>query len=79
LKVQSARNGSGLFYNNAIESLHSAIKAKTNGKQSIINLITTIESIIARQRQEEVRAIHQNGDIRLAKEYQSFKVGFSYT
>jgi len=64
----------GLFYNNAIESLHSSIKAKTNGKQSIINLIATIESIIARQRQEEVRAIHQNGDFRLAKEYLNYKI-----
>lgn len=76
--IESAREGSGLdglFYNNAIESLHSILKMETgNKKLGIIELISKVKVIIQRQRTEEVRAVYQSGKYRLANDYNQFQV-----
>ena len=78
--IETARAGSGikgLFYNNAIESLHSKLKetivTKTNSITDVVNLI---QDLLIKQRTEEVRAIYQTGKYRLAEEYKMFEVGF---
>ncbi|XP_057298383.1 uncharacterized protein LOC130629260 [Hydractinia symbiolongicarpus] len=76
--IESAREGSGLdglFYNNAIESLHSILKMETgNKKLGIIELISKVKVIIQRQRTEEVRAVYQSGKYILANDYNQFQV-----
>lgn len=75
--IETAREGSGingLFYNNAIESLHSKLKATVNGKQNLIDLVDLIQGFLGKQRTEEVRAICKTGEYRLSEEYQCFEV-----
>jgi len=75
--IESARESSGiedLFYNNAIESLHSSLKSKISEKKKVIELIPFIESLIKRQRLEEERAITKSGDWRLSQEYKCFEM-----
>ena len=75
--ITSAREGSGvdgLFYNNAIESLHAVIKKTKPGKMTVVNLVELIKETIEKQRTEEVRAICKGGEYRLSKEYRCFEV-----
>ena len=79
--IQSAREGSkieGLFYNNAIESLHSVLKSGNSGKQPIIKVVEMVENLIKNQRMEEVRAICQSGEYRLSEEFQAFSVSYIF-
>ena len=76
--IQSARDGTsidGLFYNNAIESLHSILKGEIGDeKLNVLGVIQRIKIIIQRKRREEIRAIYQTGLYRLSPEYKHFQV-----
>jgi len=75
--IQSDRNESGvadLFYNNAIESLHSTLKKKITKKLKLVEAVAMIEELVSNQKTEEVRAIYQTGEYRLSEEYKHFEV-----
>ena len=76
--IQSARDGTsidGLFYNNAIESLHSILKGEIGDeKLNVLGVIQRIKIIIHNKRREEIRAIYQTGLYRLSPEYKYFQV-----
>ena len=76
--IQSARDGTsrdGLFYNNAIESLHSILKGEiVDEKLDVLGVIQRIKIITQRKRREEVPAIYQTGLYRLSPQYKHFQV-----
>lgn len=75
--ITLTREGSGvdgLFYNNAIKSLHATIKKTKPGKMTVVNLAELIKDTIEKQLTEEVRAICKGGEYRLSKEYRCFEV-----
>ena len=76
--ICSAREEAGfidLFYNNAIESLHSVLKVETSGRKlPLVDLITALKRVIHMQETEEVRALYQSGKYRLSKGYRQFQV-----
>ena len=76
--VQSAREGtdvSGLFYQNDIESQHFVEKKKQSfSKLSVVDVIVSLEEMVNRQDQEEVRALYGAGSYEISKEYRRFLV-----
>ena len=70
--VQSAREGTdvcGLFYQNDIESQHFVVK-----KLAVVDVIVSLEQMVNRQDQEEVRALYGGGSYEISKEYTRFLV-----
>ena len=71
--VHSAREGtdvSGLFYQNDIESQHFVEKKKQSfSKLSVVDVIVSLEEMVNRQDQEEVRALYGAGSYEISKEY----------
>ena len=63
--IESAREGSGitgLFYNNALESLHAIIKKEIEGKKkSLTDIITVIKNVIYYQEKEQIRVVYRSG------------------
>ena len=76
--IQSARDSTsrnGLFYNNAIESLHPILKGEIGDeKLNVLGVIQRIKIITQRKRREEVPAIYQIGLDKLSPEYKHFQV-----
>ena len=76
--IQSAKDGTsidGLFYNNAIESLHFILRGEIGAeKLNVLGVIQRIKIIIQRKRREEIGAIYQIGLYRLSPESKHFQV-----
>ena len=76
--IQSAKDGTsidGLFYNNAIESLHSILRGEIGDEiLNVLGVIQRVKIIIQRKCREEIGAIYQTGLYRLSPEYKHFQV-----
>ncbi|CAF3980247.1 unnamed protein product [Rotaria sp. Silwood1] len=64
---------SRLFYNNDIESMNHAFKIQTNWElRSLSEVIDILGNLIATQKNESIRALHDSGDLEILPPYSRF-------
>jgi len=76
--IESARGNTtvqGLFYNNTIESMHFREKKEQCFKKgNVKDVISTLQSIVKRQENDEVRALYGCGPYRLSTTHKKFQM-----
>ena len=76
--IESARkqtNVQGLFYNNNIESQHFREKNEQCFKKgNVLEVISTLKSLVRRQEDDKIKAIYGSGPYRLSQPFKKFAI-----
>ena len=76
--IETARSGTvvqGLLYNNNLERQHFHEKLEQSYKNSSLETVfSTLQKLIERQENGEIKAIHRSGSYSLSKQYSKFKI-----
>ena len=76
--IETARSGTavqGLFCNNNIECQHFREKlGQSYKKGSFEAVISTLQKLVVRQKNDEIKAIYGSGPYSLSKQYSKFKI-----
>ena len=76
--IETARSGTavqGLFYNNNIECQHFREKLEQSYKKgSLETVISTLQKLVERQENDEIKVIYGSGPYSFSKQYSKFKI-----
>ena len=76
--IETARSGTavqGLFYNNNLERQHFQEKLEQSYKNSSLETVSsTVQKLIKRQENDEIKTIYRSGPYSLSKQYSKFKI-----
>ena len=77
--IETAISGSAVqssFYSNNVERQHFREKLEQSYKKgSLETVISTLQKLVKRQENNEIKAIYESGPYSLSKQYSKFKIG----